>query len=537
MPYRPYHRDQDWLLPPCLGDLLPVDHPVRFVAEFVDALDLAQLGIVAQPAVEGAPSFPPRLLLGIWLYGFMVRLRTTRKLEQGCCENIAFMWLAGTQRPDHVTLWRFYDANRQTLRSLFKQTVHLAIEVGLVDFALQAVDGTRMAAVATDSLRGQAGLEKLLAAVEVEIAALEQAQERGEGTGRRDHRLLGKRELRERVVAALAKLAEKAKPVPPPPPAEGQAAKGAEIAVGPQPSGESLAQAAEAAAPVQPVPQAAASGQAGRRGKRGTKRAKRPSAPKVSLSDPEAVLEKSRHGYVVGYNGQVVVDSRAQIIVGADVVACSADQGQLRPMFAEAQAMSGQLPAAAAADTGYFDMADIQELARLGVEPYVPDERERRADAPSKNPYHKQHFVYDPSTDRMRCPEGQELTYAGTIKRRGETRRMFQGHHCQGCPALQSGACTKGKARRVAINGLEEALARHAAKMSTDEAQAIVHLRSEIVEPVFGILREPMGLRRFVVRGLQKVKAEWHLSCSAYNLRKLWKLWWVPRVRQRLAVC
>src|ERR1700724_2143314 len=111
MPHREFRRDQVFLLPPALDDFLPVDHPARLVAEFVDGR-LPRLGLDAPPAADGRPSYPPALLLCCWLYGFMTRVRTSRKLERACTENVAFMWLTGFQRPDHNTLWRFYKRHR-----------------------------------------------------------------------------------------------------------------------------------------------------------------------------------------------------------------------------------------------------------------------------------------------------------------------------------------------------------------------------------------------------------------------------------------
>lgn len=117
------------LLPPSLGELLTVDHPARFVAEVVDGLDVAEVGIRAQATVEGAPAYHPKMLLGAWLYGFMAHVRSSRKIELACRETIPFMWLTVMQRPDHVTLWRFYKQNRKVMRSLLKQTVSLASDL------------------------------------------------------------------------------------------------------------------------------------------------------------------------------------------------------------------------------------------------------------------------------------------------------------------------------------------------------------------------------------------------------------------------
>ena len=126
MPSRNLNREQAWLLPPSLDDMLPKDHAVRFVAALVgelDAGDWSELGVDVEPEHRGAPSYPPEALLSIWLYGFMTGVRSSRKLEEACHERIPFIWLAGRHRPDHNTLWRFYQAHRDRMRGLFQRTV------------------------------------------------------------------------------------------------------------------------------------------------------------------------------------------------------------------------------------------------------------------------------------------------------------------------------------------------------------------------------------------------------------------------------
>src|SRR3954464_11001225 len=134
MPTRPFQRDQAWLLPPSLTDLIPDDHPARFIAAFVDALDAsdwAELGGAAVGPNDGAPRYDPRGLLSVWLYGFLTGVRTTRMLERACHESLPFLWLSGLAQPDHNTLWRFYQTHRQALRTLLKRTVHTAVRAGL----------------------------------------------------------------------------------------------------------------------------------------------------------------------------------------------------------------------------------------------------------------------------------------------------------------------------------------------------------------------------------------------------------------------
>jgi transposase len=147
MPIRTVSREAAWLLPPNLDELIPSDHPARFVGAFVEALDRAawaSLEIAAEGEALGAPAYDPRGLLSVWLHGFMTRIRSSRKLEAACRDQIPFLWLTGWQHPDHNTLWRFYQAHRKQMRELFTRTVRVAVKAGLVDLALQAVDGTKV---------------------------------------------------------------------------------------------------------------------------------------------------------------------------------------------------------------------------------------------------------------------------------------------------------------------------------------------------------------------------------------------------------
>ena len=140
MPLRPMVREQMWMLPPTLGELLPLDHPARFVAEFVDALDRdgwAELGVDIEGDSMGAPAYHPRALLSVWLYGFMTGVRSCRKLEAACLDQIPYLWLTGWQYPDHNTLWRFYKGHRQAMRKLFERTVRTAVAMELVDLGFR----------------------------------------------------------------------------------------------------------------------------------------------------------------------------------------------------------------------------------------------------------------------------------------------------------------------------------------------------------------------------------------------------------------
>ena len=142
MPVRCFSRDQAWLFPPRLEDLIPNDHPARFVAAFVEAMERGvwiDFGVYLDGDRLGAPSYHPVAMLCAWIYGFMVGVRSCRKLEMACRDQLPFLWLTGWQCPDHNSLWRFYKEHRSAMRKLFKRTVKTAVKMGLVDLAVLAV--------------------------------------------------------------------------------------------------------------------------------------------------------------------------------------------------------------------------------------------------------------------------------------------------------------------------------------------------------------------------------------------------------------
>ena len=314
MPWRPFNREQGWLLPPTLDQLLPEDHPARFVADFVDSLESqtwVELGIDFDGEVVGAPAYHPRALLSVWLYGFMTGVRSSRKLEGACRDQIPFLWLTGWQHPDHNTLWRFYQGHRQTMRVLCKRTVGTAVVLGLVDLAVQAVDGTKIPAnAAKDRTYDAAGLQRLLNRTEATIAELEAQNESGGD---------------------------------PPPPRLPEALRQAE------------ARRAKVRAAMERLSQ-------------------RERSRHVNLTDGDAQFMKSRHGIVAGYNAQATVaplaPSRAEktglLITAADVATSAEDYEQLVPMLEEAEEMTGERADVTLADGGYHSGPNLQACATRG---------------------------------------------------------------------------------------------------------------------------------------------------------------------------
>jgi transposase len=471
MPNRPFGRDQAWLLPPSLADLVPADHPARFVAEFVDGLDgtwWQAFGEDLEGEALGAPAYDPRALLSIWVYGFMTGVRSSRKLELACREQLPYLWLTGMQTPDHNTLWRFYQEHRPQMRELFRQTVRTAVKTGLLLLAVQAVDGTKVGGnAARERTHDAAGLKRLFEKTEAAIADLESQNAADQPVPARLPQELAQAEkLRERVREAIAEVSREGGP------------------------------------------------------------------KRVNLTDADASLMKNRQGFVAGYNAQAVVAPiedaeggvKGQIITAADVVAAATDYGQLLPLRDQAVETTGEQAAVLVADGGYHSGPNLAALAERGQTIVMPESQDRRR----QSPYHKDAFERDPESDSYLCPKGQCLPFLKEVKRRGRAGiRVYGGiaSICRGCPAF--GVCTTDRrhGRNLEIGPEEEVLRAHRRWMDTEGARAIYRRRKTLIEPVFGIMKEQQGARRFLLRGLANVLGEWLLLTSAFNLRSLWKVW------------
>ena len=478
MPLRPMNREQMWILPPSLDELLEAGHPARFVAEFVDALDgegWAAIGVDKDGEPMGAPAYHHRALLGVWLYGFMTGVRSSRKLEAACRDQIPYLWLTGCQRPDHVTLWRFYSSHRDGMRKLLKRTVQTAVKMDLVELAVQAVDGTKVGANAAKHRTYDAqGLRRLLGRLNAAIDELEAQNEAGEepGVGHLPETLHDRKVLREQVRKTVRRLADR----------DGQ--------------------------------------------------------KHINLTDQDARMMKTRQGFNVAYNAQAMVSPvgaegkvSGMLITAVDVVDDASDRPQLGPMMDKAEETMGVRAEMTLADAGYHSGSNVEECARTGRQVAMPESQDRALESP----YHKDRFAYDEEGDSYRCPEGQLLRFTRIKRTRNTMMRLYRasGAVCRACPAF--GICTNDKrhGRGLEIGPHDAALRRHREWMATEEASGAYKQRMQLVEPVFGIIKEQQQAQRFLLRGLPNVTAEWSLLATAFNLRTLWRVW-CATVRGRL---
>lgn len=302
---------QEFLFPPSIEDWVGPDHPARFVRDFVAQLDLDALGFAAQdPGGDGRPPYSNALLLRVWVFAYMSRIRSTRKLEAALRNQMPFIWLAGMHQPDHNTLWRFWRQNKKALKQVFRQSVRVAQQLGLVQMALHALDGTKIKALsARKRALHAAELKALLQAIEESIESMEQAVEaeghnEALGYGLPDT-LQDAAARREQILNALALLEE-----------EGQ--------------------------------------------------------KHLQPQEQEARMMKTQDGIDWAYNAQAVVDAHAGIIVAQDVNNEATDYGQLAPMLEQVQDNTGGNAGATVADSGYRNIRQQAQVHEQGCTTILP---------------------------------------------------------------------------------------------------------------------------------------------------------------------
>ena len=456
-------HNQQWLFPPCLDDLLPEDHEARFVAEFVDALDLKELGFKMRKGLEGRPNYAADLLLKVWLYGYLERIRSTRKLEKACRQHIALVWLTGMKYPDHNSFWRFWNDNRKPMKAVFRRTIQVAMRAGLVSMVLHAVDGTKITARAsTDKMWGRKNLEKTLGRLDKSLEELEreiddsEKAERGE-ENRLPEELASKQKLRETVRAKLAELDQEKR-------------------------------------------------------------------DHMHPKEREARVMKNHEGTRLAYNGQAVADSQKGIVVAAEVSTDVNDAHQLVPMLDKVKEELGSVAGETVADSGYWSGEQLQQAEKNHYSVTVSLDA---AEARNKlgGDYNVSKFTYAPERDCVICPQSQMLEYRKTQYKNGkEESRQYRGNTCGECPVRKQ--CTQDKrGRSIRISVYRDSFLRHSNKLQNVTHREQLRQRSRIIEPVFAVVKELFGFRRWSFGGLKKVQSQWMFLCALVNLKRMYPMW------------
>jgi transposase len=450
------------LLPQCLEDWVAGDHPARFIREFVDALDLRELGFGERQSEAGRPSYGHDLLLKVWLYGYLAWIRSTRELERACREHFSLVWLTGRHAPDHNTLWRFWRDNKKALRQVFRVGVRVAAEQGLIGMVCHAVDGTKIRAVASGrTLEKRKDLEKVLAQVEASMAEMEAGLERAEqeeaGEYRLPERLQEATQLRAAIRESLGKMREIDR-------------------------------------------------------------------DRLHPHEPEVRVMKCEGRKDPAYNAQAVADAQAGIIVAATAVNAETDHQQLVPMLEEVRANLGRVAEETVGDGQYATVRQLAEAEARGYAVLTAPGSERGAE--QRGEYAAANFSYDAEHDAVICPRGARLKFRGLRKKDGGRAavRAYSCPVHGSCPVRE--LCSRSQeGRRIELSPQRAARERQRAKRGTPLGRARLRQRKAIIEPVFATIKQALGFRRWTVRGLENVRTQWALLCTVCNLKKMYQGW------------
>jgi transposase len=499
----PLDRCQASVFAPTLDDSIAADHPVRLFDEVLRGTDFRAWESM-YVRVVGQPPIHPRVMAAGLLYGMSLGIRSSRKLEDACSARVDFMWLMDGRCPDHATFSKFRTQFDPQLKDLFRQIGRVGIEVGLVTLNQVTLDGT---VVNANNSRYQtnrrATLEQKLAALDQQIEqAMAQTQQQDEA----EDRLFGREvspvklpaELRnlkhrqERLRKAMSKLQEMDK-------------------------------------------------------QRAGRKDVSDKGPAVPLTDPEArVLKGKAGGFAPAYTPVLAMDSDSGMIVDTQVLAGNDETSTVLPAMQNIQENFGKLPQQVAADSGFNSGPNLADLKEQGVEALMPAKRQFaqnpavRSDPtqpvpveqhqalpidPQNKILDKSTFTYDAAHDCYHCPMGRPLDYVEDKPYcRGQnkgTYRVFESASCEGCPLAGQCLPKKVTARRVCRDEYEEDRQEMAARMASPPGKEQYRRRSHAAETPFAVFKSVMGLRQFLLRGLDKVGMEFRWTAIAYNLMKL----------------
>jgi transposase len=454
-------RGQITLFPALLDDYVAEDNPVRAVDVFVDGLDLDKLGFVGiQPSDRGRPSYHPGMMLKLYIYGYLNRVPSSRRLERECQRNIEMIWLSGHLAPDFKTIADFRKDNGKAIREVCREFVALCRKLDLLSAASVAIDGSKFKAVnARDKNFTEAKMKRRLERIDESIARylsqLETADRHADAVPEaKVVRLNDKIEkLKEEIIRLNAINADMMKS----------------------------------------------------------------DDKQISLTDPDArsMATSGKDTGIVGYNVQIAVDTQHHLIVAHEVTNVGTDRHQLANMAGQARDEMAVETLDAVADRGYYEGEEIKACEEAGITVTLPKPLTSGAKAAGR--FGKQDFVYIADDDVYRCPAGERLTYRFQSEENGKTIRRYWTTSCKTC-ALRD-QCTTGPERRISRWEHEAVLEKVQDRL--DNNPDAMGVRRQTVEHPFGTIKCWMGATHFLMKGLPKVATEMALNVLAYNMKRV----------------
>ncbi len=454
-------RSQCTLLPECLDDYITENNPVRVVDIFVDELDLGKLGFEGvAPAATGRPAYHPAILLKLYIYGYLNRIQSSRRLEKESQRNVELMWLTGRLMPDFKTIANFRKDNGKSIRNVCRQFVLICRELNLFAEAMVAIDGSKFKAVNNrDRNFTAAKIERRRQQIEESIARYLSALDTAD------------RAEPEIAKAKTARLNDK-------------------IAL----LKAQMEQLRDIEAKLQATPD-----------------------KQISLTDPDArsMATSGRGSGMVGYNVQTAVDTKHHLIVAHEVTNVGHDRSQLSNMATQALNAIGTERLTAVADRGYFRGEEIRACDQAGITTYLP--KPMTSGAKANGRFDRADFIYDAQKDEYHCPADQALIWRYSTTEKAMLMHRYWSSHCQQCALKEQ--CTPSQQRRITRWEHESVI--EALQHRLDQAPQMMRVRRQTVEHPFGTLKAWMGYTHFLTKTLDRVSTEMSLHVLAYNLKRL----------------
>jgi transposase len=453
--FKKYDQKQQFLLPFNLEEFVSEDHISRVINDLFDFVDIS--AIESTYSENGCPAYHPRLLLKILFYGYLISIRSSRKIDDMTQTDTAFMYLAAMQKPDFHTICRFRSTHLDSIKDIFSQVVTLCKKMGLIGSSI-SIDGTKVKANASSrQSKSSDAIEKEIDKILRESIETDEREDEiyGDSTPYQiPEELVDKKYRLERIKAAKKKMDE-----------------------------EKL--------------------------------------KKVNITDPDAKIMKHKDGSMKpSYNCQVAVDDKEQIIVAADLVNEENDLHQIEPMIENVKETLGYKPTIVLADAGYFSYDNVKFLLDEEIDAYIPDnfyEVEKRG---KTKKFRKSLFTYDEKKDCYYCPAAFEIPFTRIQKREDEPDlRYYVCKYCSLC--VLKNACTESKCRTITRDPREYLMEYMRAKLNTEEGTEQYQKRMCTVEPVFGQMKQDRGFREFLLRGKRKTKIEFLMMCTVHNIKKI----------------
>jgi len=467
------NRFQSTLFPESLEDYIAEDNAIRVVDAFINKLDLKQLGFDrAEPSDTGRPGYLPATMLKIYVYGYLNRIQSSRRLERESHRNVELIWLTGRLMPCFKTIADFRKDNRQAIRRVCMEFVGLCRELQLFSATLVAIDGSKFKAVNSRDKNFtrksvKLRLKKTQANIDRYLAMLDQADQEEP-----ENREVTAAELKQKIASMEAKMEE---------------LKQYEAEV-------------EAHADKQ-----------------------------VSLTDPDCrSMMKAGGGSQVGYNVQTAVDSKHHLIAAHEVTNATTDRSQLSSMAGQAKTALDAKDLTVLADPGYYKGEEIVDCYEAGITALVP--KVDTSPSKAKGRFSKADFRYDAERNEYECPAGQRLTYRFDSIEHGKTLWVYMTYQCSSCP-LQA-KCTTGNAKRIKRWEKEHIL--EAADALLKKNPDAMRQRKRLAEHPYGTIKHWMGSTHFLMKRLANVQAEMSLHVLTYNLRRAINILGVPRIMEQL---